>query len=220
MFVLRRIYKVIALLVSWIGQLLSALLSLLKGLRVTFYYFSHPSTVVTKQYPENRESLIMFERFRSRLVMQHDEEGLHKCTACKICEQACPNGSIQVITRKNPALSKTELDAYLWRLDTCIFCNACVQVCPFSVLKMDGAFEQSVYDRRLLAYNLSRYAGPTSTALAKVSDPQEKKKLIEPRTPYYGPLPMGGTALAGLAAVEPQPTKTQTEPKHDYDPNI
>ncbi len=158
--------------------------SLLKGMNVTLHYLLHPSTVVTQQYPENRETLQMNERYRAQLIIQHDENDLHKCTACQLCQNACPNASIHVIPRKGPVTGKPELDYFIWRMDTCTFCNACVMVCPFSVLKMNGTFETAVFDRDLLTYNLTHYAGPTSTVLAKVSDPEERKKMIEPRNIY------------------------------------
>lgn len=155
------------------------IVSLSKGMRVTFGYFSRPSTVVTQQYPENREELKMFDRFRSQLVLSHDEHGEHKCNACRICEQSCPNASIIVYSRKGAQSGRTELESFLWRLDSCTFCNACVMVCPHQALKMNGNFESSVFDRGLLIYNLAKYAGPSASSLQKVTDPEERKKLKE-----------------------------------------
>jgi NADH-quinone oxidoreductase subunit I len=186
----------------WVGQagffrrLVLGIVSLWKGMRVTFHYLSHPSTVVTRQYPENRATLKMFERYRTQLVMPHDAEGYHKCTACRQCETACPNGSIKILSRKG-ATGRNELDQYIWRHDSCTFCNACVIVCPFDALAMNGLFESAVYDRRLLVYNLNRYAGPPANALLKVADPEERRKLMEPRTPYSGPIPLLGAAMPG-----------------------
>ena len=184
-----------------VSQIFRALASLASGMRVTFYYLVRPKTVVTQQYPENRDQLKMFDRFRANLTMIHDENGFHKCTACTFCEQACPNGSLRVLHRKQPVATKNELDALLWRMDSCTFCNACVMVCPFGVLKFEPNFEGSVYDRRLLIFNMSRYAGASASVLQKIADPEERKRAIEPRTPYYGPLPMAGEAMAGVAAL-------------------
>lgn len=61
--------------------------SLRRGLNITLGYLIHPKTVVTQQYPENRAELKMFDRFRSQLIMQHDENGFHKCTACTYCHR-------------------------------------------------------------------------------------------------------------------------------------
>lgn len=186
----------------WVGdagflrRIVAGIVSLWQGMRVTFRYVSHPSTVVTRQYPENRATLKMFERYRTQLVMPHDAEGYHKCTACRQCETACPNGSIKIVARKNAA-GRNELDQYAWRHDSCTFCNACVLVCPFGALAMNGQFESAVYDRRLLVYNLNRYAGPPASALAKVTDPAERLKMVEPRTVYSGPIPLLGAAMPG-----------------------
>lgn len=189
---------------NFAAQIFYALKSLASGMRVTFHYLIRPKTVVTQQYPENRAELQMSDRFRAQLSMIHDDNGYHKCTACRFCEMACPNGSIMVKTRAQPALAKVELDTLLWRLDSCTFCNACVMVCPFSVLKFGSNFEGSVYDRRLLVYNMTRYAGPPASVLMKVQDPAERVKAIEPRTPYDGPLPMGGKEMAGVSALNPK----------------
>ena len=168
---------------GFIGGILSGILSLCQGMAVTLRYFLRPSTVATRQYPENRATLKMYERFRSLLVMPHDQDGYHNCTACGICETACPNASINVVSGKDAA-GKRILKNYIWRMDTCTFCNACVQACPFSAISMTGGFENAVYDRRLLAYSLNRYSGPPANALKKIEDPAERKKMMEPCSPY------------------------------------
>lgn len=170
---------------GFVVGVLAGLLSLVKGMAVTLKYFLRPWTVVTRQYPENRATLKMYERFRSQLVMIHDQDGCHSCTACGICQTACPNASINVVTAKDAA-GKRFLKNYIWRLDACTFCNACVQACPFGAITMNGSFENAVYDRRLLAYSLNRYSGPPANALKKIADPAERKKMMEPCSPYSG----------------------------------
>jgi NADH-quinone oxidoreductase subunit I len=172
--------------------------SLARGLGVTLKYLCHPSTVVTQQYPENRDSLKLADRVRAQLAFTFDENGYHKCTACRICEQQCPNASIHVADRKGAATGKPELDAFIWRLDSCTFCNVCVMVCPYQVLRMNSTFESSVYEQKLLIYNLTPYAGPAASALLKVADPEERKKMIEPRSPYDGPTALNNFYMAGI----------------------
>ena len=183
---------------AYFKKIVFGFISLVKGMKITFKYLVHPSLVVTQQYPENRASLKLADRVRAQLIMNHDEKGYHKCTSCHICEEACPNGSIHVVDRKTPAISKTELDYFVWRLDSCTFCNLCVLVCPFSCLKMNSQFESSVFDQRLLIYNLNKYAGPTAPALAKLPDDEARAKTIEPRKVYEGPVPLDGYFLAGI----------------------
>ncbi len=71
-------------------------------------------------------------------------------------------------------------------------CNLCVLACPFDALEMSPEFESAVYDRRLLIYGLNRYAGPPASLLLKEPDPEARKKLMEPRGRYAGPVPLGG----------------------------
>jgi len=184
----------------FISNVFTTLGSLWKGMKVTLYYFTHPSTVVTQQYPENRNTLKMMERFRSQLIMVHDENGHHTCTACGICEQNCPNASITVLGRKNPVSGKKELDRYIWRMDSCTFCNLCVQVCPFGTLEMAGNFEAATYDRRLFVYTLNRYAGPDQKNLLKIENLEDRKKQMEGRDIFGGPVPLSGHSIAGLQA--------------------
>ena len=173
----------------------SALASLVRGMRLTLGYFVRPSKVVTRQYPENRKTLKFPPRYRARLHLIYEQNGYHRCTACRMCERACPNKSIKILSRKGEISGKVELDRYIWRLDTCVFCNACVQSCPFDALEMGPEFETAVYDRRLLIFNLNRYAGPWAGILNKQEDAAIRAKMIEPRDRYGGPVPLNGTAL-------------------------
>ncbi|MBM3437184.1 MAG: 4Fe-4S dicluster domain-containing protein, partial [Bacteroidetes bacterium] len=100
---------------------------------VTGYYFVHPREIVTQQYPENRKKLVMFERFKGEVVMIHNENNQHRCTACGICELNCPNGSIEVISRMvatEDGKKKRELSKHIYHLGMCTFCYLCVKSCP------------------------------------------------------------------------------------------
>lgn len=142
--------------IGFLADIILGLISLLKGMMVTLKYLVTPSTVVTQQYPENRKTLKLYDRFRALLEMPHDENGNHKCTGCKICEKACPNASIRIFSQKSAITGKLELKSYVWRFDTCTFCNSCVMVCPFGAICMTGKFENAVYDKRLLVFELNR----------------------------------------------------------------
>jgi formate hydrogenlyase subunit 6/NADH:ubiquinone oxidoreductase subunit I len=181
----------------------SVLAGLARGMRLTLGYFLRPWKVVTRQYPENRKSLRFPLRYRAMLTMIHDSDGYHRCTGCKLCERACPNGSIRVITRKGLLDGVNKLDQYIWRMDSCLLCNACVQACPFGALKMSHTFENAVYDRRLLVYNLNRYAGPPAKVLLAEPDLVKRRQMMEPRGCYQGPLPLNET----LTPASPSPDK-------------
>jgi NADH-quinone oxidoreductase subunit I len=173
--------------------------SLLKGMGITFNYFRRPSTVVTQQYPENRETLVLPERYRAQLQLAYDEEGGRVCNCCQTCESVCPNQSIKIVWEKNPETNKKELKHWIWRMDSCTFCNTCVQVCPTDSIFFGNKFESSVYDRRLLVYSLNELSGPDAKAMKKLeeTDPAAKEKYLKPINRYEGPTPLGGTSLPG-----------------------
>lgn len=101
----------------------------------------------------------MFERFKGEVVMIHNENNEHRCTACGICEMNCPNGSIEIISRMvttEDGKKKRELARHIYHLGMCTFCNLCVKSCPSNALKMDQAFEHAVFNRTKLTKVLNR----------------------------------------------------------------
>ncbi|MDP2105072.1 MAG: NADH-quinone oxidoreductase subunit I [Desulfobulbaceae bacterium] len=139
----------------YLQKIITGLVSLLSGMGVTIHYFVNPSRIITQQYPENRESLRMMDRFRGHLIMIHDANNQHHCTGCGICEKACPNGTISVLTTQNLAGNKM-LGRYLYRFSQCTLCNLCVESCPFGAITMGQDFELAKYDRQLLTYILNK----------------------------------------------------------------
>ncbi len=132
--------------------------SLICGLSVTLKYFFNPKRIVTEQYPENRKTLKMHERFRGRLEMIEDEEGNNRCTACGMCERACPNASINVLATKNIA-GKKVLGRYVYHFASCTQCGLCVEACPFGAIRMSQAFEVATTDPNDLEMILNKKEG-------------------------------------------------------------
>jgi len=187
-----------------ISVTLFGLNSLWTGLKITMFYFLRPKTIVTQQYPENRETLKMPDRYRHNLRLKYDDMDLHNCTGCKICETHCPNASIIIESDKGDISKKVEVDSYIWRQDSCTFCNICVLVCPFDALEWTGNFESTVYDRRLLVYQLNKYAGPPTKVIGKMDDEKkaDQMKAISEKTrfKYVGAnVPMNGTIMPGVS---------------------
>ena len=87
---------------SYFKTVFGSVRSLLSGMKLTGYYFTHHKEIVTEQYPENKRdgSLVLPERFRGEVIMPHDENNEHRCTGCQSCELSCPNGSIKIITKQ------------------------------------------------------------------------------------------------------------------------
>ena len=132
--------------------------SLMCGLSVSLKYFFDPRRIVTEQYPENRKTLKMHERFRGRLEMIEDEEGNNRCTACGMCERACPNASINVLATKNIA-GKKVLGRYVYHFASCTQCGLCVEACPFGAIRMNQDFEVATTDPNSLEMILNKKEG-------------------------------------------------------------
>lgn len=135
-----------------VRQVLSGIASLGRGLWITFaYMFRKPITV---QYPEKRVVLPL--RYRGRLVMPIDQEkGTNRCTACMRCVKTCPNHSIDIEKSTGPDGAPLAKPAkYLYNLGTCMFCNLCVEVCPFFALVMSDEHEMATTDKSRLVLDL------------------------------------------------------------------
>mgnify|MGYP004446855823 FL=1 len=132
--------------------------SLVMGLSVTLKYFFNPKRIVTEQYPENKKTLKMHPRYRGRLEMIEDAEGNNKCTACGMCEKACPNASINVLATKNIA-GKKVLGRYEYHFGSCTQCGLCVEACPFGAIRMSQAFEVATTDPTSLDMILNKKEG-------------------------------------------------------------
>jgi len=141
---------------EYLRDMLSGIRSLLSGLAITWKELW--TKKVTRQYPENRDTLVISERFRAELVMPHDENNEHACTACGICQINCPNGTIKVISRTTETADgkkKKELDRYIYNLGTCTFCNLCVITCPSDAIVFSNNFENATFTRNKLVKQLN-----------------------------------------------------------------
>ncbi len=143
---------------KYISDVYKGVKSLLKGMKMTGYYFIHPKKeIVTQQYPDVKPQLP--ERFRGEVVLIHDENNEHACTGCTACEIACPNGSIKIVTKFETTpdgKKKKALDTFVYHLDMCTMCNLCIEACPTSAIKMDQTYEHSVFDRNDLIKQLNK----------------------------------------------------------------
>ncbi|HMD00329.1 MAG TPA: hypothetical protein VKH37_09250, partial [Ferruginibacter sp.] len=57
---------------NYIKEVFGAMRSLWKGMRRTGYYFTHHKEIITEQYPDNRETLKLADRFKGEVVMPHN----------------------------------------------------------------------------------------------------------------------------------------------------
>jgi NADH-quinone oxidoreductase subunit I len=138
---------------NYIKEVFGAVKSLATGMKRTGYYFTHHKEIITQQYPDNRATLNLAERFKGEVVMPHNESNEHRCTGCQACELACPNGTIKVITKfeiNAEGKKKKAIDKLVYHLELCTMCNLCVIACPSDAIVMAQTFEHSVFDRSKL----------------------------------------------------------------------
>ncbi|WP_294069153.1 4Fe-4S binding protein [Proteiniphilum sp. UBA1028] len=141
---------------TYIRGIFKGLRSLAGGMSVTGKEFLTPK--VTMEYPENRKTLVISDRWRSELIMPHDEQNEHACTACGICMINCPNGTIRVVSASidtEEGKKKKILDKHLWDYGSCTFCNLCVISCPSDAIVFNNDFEGAVFNRSKLVHQLN-----------------------------------------------------------------
>lgn len=173
--------------------------SLIKGMEVTGKELVTPK--VTEQYPENRATLKIPERFRATLTLIYDENGNHKCIACRTCERNCPNGTIHIDTRMVDlpgGKKKQKLDKYIYDLGSCTFCDLCVTTCPTHALEFSNDFEQAVFRREALVKQLNYLP--------------EKDEPVAPAAPAA---PAKHAAAAGQAAQPVAPKNEENNEKQE-----
>lgn len=157
---------------SYVSDIFNGLKTLTTGMKVTGSYFlrSHKGAI-TQQYPDNRNTLKMFERFRGEVVMPHDENNEHQCTGCQKCELACPNGSIEIIWDRGideaTGKKKKKIDKHIYHLSMCTMCGLCIEACPTDAIVWAPRFENSVFDRSQLTKVLNQ---PGSKVKAGIED--------------------------------------------------
>jgi NADH-quinone oxidoreductase subunit I len=133
--------------------------SMVSGMKLTGHYFINPKKRVTEQYPDNRATLKLSDRFKGEVSLTHTDENHHRCTGCTACEIACPNGSIRIFSKREETpdgKSKKRLDSFVYQLGMCTFCSLCIDACPTGAIKMAQTFEHAVTDRTQLTKILNK----------------------------------------------------------------
>ena len=142
---------------NYFSGLFGGVKSLCVGLKTTMReYFTKK---ITEQYPENRNELQMFDRFRGSLVMPHNENNEHKCVGCGLCQMACPNDTIKVESEfyeDADGKKKKRLTRYEYNLGSCMFCQLCTRACPHGAITFDQSFKNAVFDRARLVRVLNQ----------------------------------------------------------------
>lgn len=226
---------------EYFSGLFGGIKSLLTGMRVTWGELW--TKKVTEQYPENRATLVIPERFRGELVMPHDENNEHACTACGICQMNCPNGTINIISKTietEEGKKKKILDRHVYDLGKCTFCNLCVITCPQDAIVFTNTFENALFTRSKLIQQLN-HEGSKLREKKKENKPIPSKPVAKAEEAVHGsnkgaenkpetsvePIPLQDIKPENetkpiveekIAETTPVTTRTVPEPKPATDP--
>lgn len=104
----------------------------------------------TLLYPD--QSIYLPPRYRGRIVLTKDSDGIDRCVACNLCSVVCPVGCI--------SLQKAQSKSGRWfpkffriNFSRCIFCGLCEEACPTTAIQLIPDFELSDFTRQDLLYN-------------------------------------------------------------------
>ena len=110
--------------------------SILKGMSITFsHIFKKQPTI---RYPEQKREFSPV--FRGLHVLNRDEEGRERCTACGLCAVACPAEAITMEAAERQDgeenLYREEKYAAKYEINMlrCIFCGLCEEACQLSTI--------------------------------------------------------------------------------------
>src|SRR5437867_9285595 len=128
--------------------------AVLKGMFITLsHLFKKKATI---QYPEQKRSFPKV--FRGLQILNRDEEGRERCTACGLCAVACPAEAITMeAAERKPGeehLYREEKYAARYEINMlrCIFCGLCEEACPKDAIYLSETFTPANYSRKKLIY--------------------------------------------------------------------
>ena len=145
------------------------LINIIKGMFITFsHMFKKQPTI---RYPEQKREFSPV--FRGLHVLNRDEAGRERCTACGLCAVACPAEAITMEAAERQDgeenLYREEKYAEIYEINMlrCIFCGLCEEACPKDAVYLTISKElvPSNYDREDFIFGKDKLVMPLEMAM-------------------------------------------------------
>src|ERR1700710_1490051 len=128
--------------------------AIFKGMIITFgHMFKKKPTV---NYPEKTRPFSPV--FRGLHVLNRDEEGRERCTACELCAVACAaeaitmEGAERLPGEENLYREEKYAAKYEINMLRCIFCGLCEEACPKDAIYLSETFAPANFQRKGFIY--------------------------------------------------------------------
>jgi NADH-quinone oxidoreductase subunit I len=128
--------------------------NIFKGMAITLKHFFRKKATIS--YPEQKRPFSPV--FRGLHILNRDEEGRERCTACGLCAVACPAEAITMeAAERKPGeehLYREEKYAARYEINMlrCIFCGLCEEACPKDAIYLTETFAPANYQRETFIY--------------------------------------------------------------------
>lgn len=128
--------------------------SIAKGMGITMSHFFTKKPTIS--YPEEKRPFSAV--FRGLHILNRDEEGRERCTACGLCAVACPAEAITMEAAERQTgeehLYREEKYAAKYEINMlrCIFCGLCEEACPKDAIYLSQTFAPANYARKGFIY--------------------------------------------------------------------